>query len=124
MRIGIVPLDEEIEELLTPLARKAGEAINVPWQAIWAAYSDGKLLGVATARLTPKGYGEIGMITGRSSSKSWIAPMENLIARWMKDEGMKSIRAYGRKGWLRKVPAGWSHIGEEDGLLTFEKVLA
>lgn len=89
-------------------------------EEVWAIY-DPQLVGAATARLTSDGFGEVILVGGKNFPR-WIAPLDALIGEWMALEGMKSVRAYGRKGW-RRVLKNWTVIGSDGDAVGYERVL-
>lgn len=126
MNIGIIPDPEghrdwpAIKALLEPAAKRGGVPVLEPHEEVWAIYAP-ELLGAATARLTSDGFGEV-ILVGGSDHRRWIHQLDDMIGRWMRDEGMQSVRAYGRKGWMR-VLTGWKVIGTEGDATGFERAL-
>ena len=126
MLIGIVPDPErhrdwpQMKAFLEPAAQRGGVPVLERDEAVWAIY-DGLLTGAATARLTTSGFGEI-VLVGGLYHRRWINKLDHLIGEWMKAEGMESVRAYGRKGWVR-VLNDWKVMGECDGMTGYERAL-
>ena len=87
---------------------------------VWTIY-DETLLGAATARLTVDDFGEV-LLVGGTGHRRWINELDDLIAAWMRAEGMRSVRAYGRKGWVR-VLKNWAVLGNEDDTVIYERIL-
>jgi hypothetical protein len=127
LRIGILPDPtqdprwNEIEALLAPAAIRGGVPVLEDNELVWIVLRDGELTGAATARLTHEGFGEV-VLVGGLDAREWIHQLDWLLCSWMRREGMKSIRAYGRKGWVR-VLKGWAVIGNDGTALGYEKVL-
>lgn len=126
MRIGIVPdpLNHpdwpQIKAFLEPAAKLGNRPVLRKWDVIWCVYDGQDLIGAANARLTDEG-GEVALVGGREHRR-WIGKLDWLITSWMRREGMKVVRAYGRKGW-RKVLTDWVSVELEDGSTGYEKVL-
>lgn len=126
MIIGIVPdpLNHPdwpaIKALLEPAAKRGGVPVLETDEVVFAVYGEG-LEGAATARLTVEGFGEVVLVGGRDYRR-WIHELDRAIGDAMKAQGMKTVRAYGRKGWV-KVLTGWRVIGEQDGAIGYERVL-
>lgn len=124
LRIGIVPPDHpdwaQIEAFLKPAAERGNVPVLEDWHAVWVVYGD-DLLGAATVRRTTGGWGEVVLVGGKDHRR-WIHELDDLIGRWLRDEGMTAVRAYGRKGW-RKVLTGWTVIGEDNGITAIERPL-
>lgn len=106
-----------IEAMLAPAARGAILDQN---EVVWAVY-DGPLIGAATARLTSEGFGEVVLIGG-TGFRRWIVELEEMVSRWMRDEGMAAMRAYGRKGWAR-IGRHWNIIESKRDAVSYEKEL-
>lgn len=127
MNIGVIPDPENhrdwgaIKALLEPAARRGGVPVLEANELVWAVYDGPQLKGAATARLTHEGFGEV-VLVGGSDAREWIHQLDWLLCSWMRREGMKSIRAYGRKGWVR-VLQGWAVIGSDGEALGYEKTL-
>ena len=126
MRIGVIadPLKHpdwpKIKAFLEPAARRGGVPILEENEAVWAIY-DPWPVGAATARITAEGFGEIVLVGGRDYRR-WIHQLDWLIGAAMRREGMKSVRAYGRKGWIR-VLKNWTVIGSEGDAVGYERRL-
>ena len=126
MKIGIIPDPEGhrdwpvIRALLEPAAKRGGVPILERNEAVWAVYADGPI-AAATARLTTDGHGEV-ILVGGANFREWIGQLDWLIGSWMRREGMRSVRAYGRKGW-RKILKDWTVIGNEGGMTAYERAL-
>ena len=128
MIIGIVPdpLNDpdwpQIEAFLEPAAKRCGVPFLEENEEVWVVY-DGPLEAAATARLTVEDFGEIVLVGGRDSSR-WLGPLDWKIGGWMRREGKKRVRAYGRKGWKRQLgKLGWQVIGEREGVTAYERAL-
>jgi hypothetical protein len=125
--IGILPDPTQdprwpqIEAFLLPAAKRGGVPVLEENELVWIVQQDAELVGAATARLTYEGFGEV-VLVGGNNARNWIHHLDWLLCSWMRREGMKSIRAYGRKGWAR-VLQGWSVIGTDGEALGYEKVL-
>lgn len=126
MIIGIIPNPlnhpdwPAIKAFLEPAAKRGGVPVLEAGEQVWAIYDPG-LIGAATARPTLDGFGEVVLVGGVEHSR-WIGQLDELIGRWLRDEGMTSVRAYGRKGW-RKVLKEWAMIGESEGVTGYERQL-
>jgi hypothetical protein len=109
--IGIVAADHPdwpaIKAFLEPAAKRGGVPILEEHELIWAIY-DPDLIGAATARITVDGFGEVILVGGRDHRR-WIHALDEAIGNEMRTAGMKSVRAYGRKGWV-KVLKNWNVI--------------
>jgi hypothetical protein len=127
LNIGILPDPtqdprwNEIEALLTPAAMRGGVPVLEANELVWIIEQRGQLTGAATARLTHEEFGEV-VLVGGVNAREWIHQLDWLLCSWMRREGMKTIRAYGRKGWVR-VLQGWAVIGSDGTALGYEKVL-
>lgn len=129
MRIGIIPdpLNHpdwpQIKAFLEPAAKRGNVPVLDPGEMVWAIYSDDfvPLVGAATARPTVDGFGEVVLVGGRGHTR-WIDELDRLIGMWLAAEGMKSVRAYGRAGWI-KVLKNWTVIGKRDGVVAYERRL-
>lgn len=125
MIIGIVadPLShpdwQGMKAFLEPAARLGGHPVLETNEAVWAVYEDG-LTAAATARLTTEGIGEIVLCGGREAHR-WATALADRICDWFRDEGMKTARIYGRKGWGRLL--GWEVIGATGRTVLFERAL-
>ena len=128
MIIGIVPDPlgwpdwTKIKAYLEPAAKRGQMPVYRDGWAVWAVYDGDELLGAATAHLAEGGWGEVVLVGGRDHTK-WIAALDEKIGNWFRDEGMDTMRAFGRKGW-RRVLKGWRMIGEQDGFTAYERPLA
>lgn len=126
MIIGIVPDPlshpgwPQIEAFLEPAAKRGGVPVLEPGELVWVVY-DGSLVGAATARLTTDGFGEVILVGGRGHGR-WIHELDEAIGSAMRDAGMKSVRAYGRKGWVR-VLKNWTVIGADGAAVGYERAL-
>jgi hypothetical protein len=126
VNIGIIAEPERhrdwpaIKAFLEPAAKRGGVPVLEPHEEVWAIY-DPQLVGAATARLTSDGFGEVVLVGGRDFRR-WLGPLDALLGEWMALEGMKSIRAYGRKGW-RRILKNWTVIGSEGDAVGYERVL-
>lgn len=126
MIIGIIadPLSHpdwpQIEAFLDPSAKYGGTEILPEGHALWAVYDGLQLVGCATARLTVDDFGEVVLVGGRNAAK-WIKALDAMIGNWMRDEGMKTMRAYGRKGWGRL--SGWELLGQQGKFYGYERQL-
>jgi hypothetical protein len=109
-----------IKAFLEPAAKRGRVPVLEPGEQVWAIY-DPDLIGAATARPTVDGFGEV-VLVGGIEHQRWIGQLDELIGRWLRLEGMSSVRAYGRKGW-RKVLKGWAMIGESEGVTGYERQL-
>jgi len=124
--VGIIPEPERhpdwpaIKAFLEPAAKRGGVPVLEPDELVWAVYAP-ELVGAATARLTTDRFGEV-ILVGGCRHRAWIHELDELIGRWMRDEGMRSVRAYGRKGWVR-VLKGWKVIGNEGDATGYERQL-
>lgn len=127
MRIGILPQPERhgdweaIKALLEPAAIRGGVPVLEENEVVWAIYDGPDLMGAATARLTHDGFGEVVLVGGRDA-RDWIHQLDWLIGHWMRREGMTSVRAYGRKGWMR-VLRGWHVLGKDNAAVGYERAL-
>lgn len=146
MIIGIVPdpLNHpdwpQIKAFLTPAAERGNMPLYRDGWAVWAVYADAPtsvnkdqpifvntdahnfvLVGAATAHLAEGGWGEVVLVGGKDHRR-WIHELDEMIGRWLHDEGMPVVRAFGRKGW-RKVLTNWNYIGEVGGLAMYERPL-
>lgn len=126
MNIGIIADPErhtdwqQIKAYLEPAAERGGVPVLEPHEVVWAVYAP-TLTGAATTRLTKDGFGEV-ILVGGSDHRRWIHQLDDMVGRWMRDEGMTAVRAYGRKGW-RRVLKGWEAIGMEGNAVGFERAL-
>ncbi len=130
MRIGIIadplshpdwPQMEAYLNLAAKIVGADGQKLD-PMHMVWAVYDGPVLMAATTARLTFAGFGEVVLVGGKDH-RLWIKPLDEMIGRWMRDEGMASMRAYGRKGWAR-VLTDWEVCGvREDGLTIYERAL-
>lgn len=66
-------------------------------------------------------FGEV-VLVGGVDHRRWIDALDAMIGNWMRDEGMRAVRAYGRKGWVR-VLKDWAVIGGQDGFTGYERLL-
>lgn len=130
MIIGITPNPVEhphwpqIRAYLEPAAKRGGVPVLEQHEEVWTAYEDGDLIGAATARILPSELiGEVVLVGGKDREK-WIKGLNWLLGCWFRMEGMKRMRAYGRKGWKRELEAmGWKVIGEEQNVVAYERAL-
>lgn len=128
LNIGILPDPtqdprwNDIEALLEPAAIRGGVPVLDENEVVWVIYDGPALLGAATARLTYEGFGEVVLVGGRDHRR-WIHHLDWMLGHWMRREGMQSMRAYGRKGWVR-VLKGWRVIGKEQDAMGYERALA
>lgn len=119
MMIGIIPDPlghpdwPAIKAFLEPAAKLGRVPVLEENEVVWAVY-DPDLTGAATARLTADGFGEVVLVGGRDYRK-WIAGLDRMIGDAMREAGMKSVRAYGRKGWV-KVLRDWNIIHSPQGV--------
>lgn len=126
MIIGIVPDPQNhpdwpaIEALLDPAAKRGGVPVLETGELVWVVYDQG-LVGAATARLTTAGFGEV-VLVGGTDHRRWIHELDARIGAAMRDAGMKSVRAYGRKGWA-KVLKNWTVIGADGEAVGYERTL-
>lgn len=124
MNIGIVPDPlnhpdwQAIKAFLEPAAIRGGMPVYRDTWAVWAVY-DGGLTGAATAHLAEGGWGEV-VLVGGVNARRWIKELDDRIAAWLRDEGMSTVRAFGRKGWARLLK-GWRVVGQVNGLTVFER---
>jgi hypothetical protein len=111
--IGIVPEPlnhpdwPAIKAFLEPAAKRGNVPVLETGEQVWAVYDPG-LIGAATARLTVDGFGEVVLVGGRDHRR-WIHALDEAIGGAMRDAGMRAVRAYGRKGWV-KVLKNWNII--------------
>lgn len=130
MNIGIVPRPTKAREwpqikvFLEPAAKRGGVPILEQHEEVWTVIDDGELIAAATARILPEELtGEIVLVGGRDF-KRWLGHLDWLLAAWFRMEGMKRVRAYGRRGWARFLHAlGWVTVSEKDGVIAYEKAL-
>lgn len=128
MIIGIVPDPiqhpdwPKMEAYLRPAADRGKQSEVLPeGQLVWAVYDGLQLTGCATARLTVDGFGEVVLVGGKDARR-WIGELDAMIGRWMRDEGMTSIRAYGRKGWTPLLcKQGWLVTGSQCNMTQYER---
>lgn len=126
MIIGIVPdpLNHpdwpQIKTLLDPAAKRGKVPVLEAGELVWAVYGP-DLLGAATARLTTDGFGEV-ILVGGKNHRRWIHELDARIGVAMREAGMKSVRAYGRKGWV-KVLKNWTVIGADGEAVGYERTL-
>lgn len=92
-----------------------------PLDVVWVVYELDEPIGAATACLKYDGVGEV-VLVGGTRFREWIADLDQRIGHWMKDEGQKAMRAYGRKGWAR-ILKDWKVMGRKNGLTTYERKL-
>ena len=130
MIIGILPDPEHhqdwpvIKAMLEPAAKRGGVPILEQHEEVWVAAENGALMAAATGRILPEdGIGEV-VLVGGIERERWLSELSGLMACWFRDEGMKAMRAYGRKGWKRELERiGWRAIGEQDGVTAYERAL-
>jgi hypothetical protein len=130
VNIGIVPDPIRspdwplIRAFLEPAAKRGGVPIIEAGEQVWTVIDGGELLAAATARPTVDGFGEVVLVGGRERHR-WLGALSDLLCVWLAMEGMKSVRAYGRKGWKRELQAlGWGIIGEDGKVVAYERQLA
>ena len=130
MNIGIVPSPKEagdwpqIKAYLEPAAKLGGVPILEQHEEVWAIDDDGELLAACTARILPEeGIGEVVLVGGRERQR-WLGHLDWRLGQWFRREGMKTMRAYGRRGWKRELERlGWRVIGEENKVTAYERSL-
>jgi hypothetical protein len=126
MMIGIVPDPlnwpdwPAIKAFLEPAAKRGGVPVLEADEVVFAVYGQG-LEGAATARLTVEDFGEVVLVGGKDHRR-WIHELDRAIGDAMRDAGMKTVRAYGRKGWSR-VLKGWVEKGSANGNTFYERAL-
>lgn len=71
---------------------------------LWLAVSGNNILGAATTVLVNIGRNKICILTacGGAGASDWLHLLGG-IETYAKDEGCRSFRIYGRKGWLRAL---------------------
>lgn len=127
MNIGVLadpqndPLWPAIEYYLEPAAKRGGVPVLDENEVLWLVMDGGELLAAATARLTVDDFGEVVLVGGKDHHR-WIHQLDCAIGDWMRREGMKAVRAYGRKGWV-KVLRNWAVIGTEQNIAGYEREL-
>lgn len=62
------------------------------------------------------------LIAGGESAASWVAIAERDIGGFARANGLKLMRIWGRKGWMRLLPH-WTVMGVEDDLVIIEVLL-
>ena len=130
MIIGILPNPTQREDwpviakMLEPAAKRGGVPILEEHEEVWIAREGQELFGAATARILPEEkIGEIVLVGGRDR-KRWIGGLDWRLGCWLRQEGMKAVRAYGRKGWKRELERlGWKVIGKEGDVVAYERAL-
>lgn len=92
------------------------------WDLVWVVIDDDPM-AAATTRITTDGFAEV-ILVGGKGWQGWIADLSRLICAWAKDEGMASVRAYGRKGWVKILPQlGWRVVGEDNEFTGYERLI-
>lgn len=130
MIVGIVPDPEnapdweQIKAYLEPAAKLGEREVLNEHDEVWTATEGDELYGAATACLKHDDeLGEIVLVGGKER-EMWIPQFDRLVGMWFRMEGMKAMRAYGRKGWRRDLEAlGWKVIGEEGKFFGYERRL-
>lgn len=126
LAIGILPDPTEaeawpdIEALLQPAANLGDGDINLDGRQVWTVYDWHRIIGAATTRLTVNGTAEVELVGG-TDCRTWIKALDDRIADWARNEGMRAVQALGRTGWVKVL--GWQVIGNVDGLLIYERTL-
>ena len=126
LTIGIWPglqrtaLWQAARPMLQAAADRGDGRIDLDGRHIWAITDGGCLVACATTRTTLDGHAEVELVGG-GRVREWLADLSAIICRWASDEGMRSVRAYGRPGWRRILD--WDVLGVEDGSVVYEKRL-
>jgi len=127
MEIGILPepLDHPlwpaISALLEPAAKRGGVPVLEAGEQVWIIHDGKQLLGAATARPTLEGFGEVVLVGGRNC-RQWIGELDCLIGEWLKAEGMTSVRAAGRRGWVR-ILKDWHAMKQGNKIVSYMRTL-
>jgi hypothetical protein len=99
----------EAETLLEP-ARARGEFATViePDEALYVVLDGDDLLACATAWLSTDGFVEVKLVGGRDHGR-WLAELNDVIGNAARAAGANELRAWGRRGWAKKLGAlGWA----------------
>lgn len=130
MRIGIQPRPKkckqwpQIKAWLEPAAKLGGVPVLERYEVVWTVVDEGEIIAAATARILPDDkVGEIVLVGGKDR-KRWLGHLDWLIGCWLRMEGMKAVRAYGRAGWQKELIAqGWRVIGKDSKVVAYERPL-
>lgn len=112
-----------VSHWLEKAAARGGVPVIEPNEVLWTvrAYRGGVFhyTGAATARLVHDAV-EVPLVAGEGMG--WIGPLTEQLASWTRDEGKSALKAYGRKGWRRVLPAyGWKAEYENNGLTAYRR---
>lgn len=125
--IGIYPKPQhspywnDIVAFLEPAVAQGDRPMLLDHELVWTVHERGKLLAAATTRVTKDGIAEVMFVGGRDFRR-WLKPLDDMIAAWARAEGMRAVRAYGRRGWVKVL--GWDVLGVDDGSTVYERRLA
>lgn len=59
------------------------------------------------------------LIAGGSNARLWAGEAERVFTQFAREHGLRTLRIWGRRGWLRVFPH-WTHMRDEDGLVVME----
>lgn len=117
------PLWPDIYRMLEPAAKVGNCPVLEDNDLVWIAIKGKTIVGAHTCRLLTDGPLEM-VHTAGTGFREWFGPMEEALTDFARDCGAEKMISRGRKGWSRvNAPYGWKTVGEEDGLLLFEKEL-
>ena len=114
------PLWPVARAMLQQAADRGDGIINLDGRHIWTVTDGRTLVACATTRTTLDGHAEVELVGG-TRVREWLAALSDLVCRWAADEGMRSVRAYGRPGWRRIL--GWDVLGMDDGAVVYERMI-
>lgn len=60
------------------------------------------------------------LLAGGSGAINWTDEAEQVLSQFAAENGLHTLRIWGRKGWIKYFPH-WENMGTEDGLVILER---